>query len=165
MSVGISLDELLVWNNEVSEWWNGHLNANPKLLQIRCDIGGTRNVQEFVRHIWGAELRWSQRLAGLPVLAKEEMPAGPLDAIYALHTQAMEIFSELLNADDASWDEPYPVDLPHVFPEKHTVSRRKVALHMMLHGHRHWAQLATLTRAAGFSSRFGGDLLFSRALV
>jgi uncharacterized damage-inducible protein DinB len=114
-----------------------------------------------VRHIWGAELRWGQRLAGLPVTTKEEMPTGPLDAIFALHTQAVDIFRRLLTADDAHWSEPYTLDLMVIPPEKRTMSRRKIALHALLHGHRHWAQLATLVRTAGFNSKFGGDLLFS----
>lgn len=33
------------------------------------------------------------------------------------------------------------------------------------HSQRHWAQLATLVRDAGFPSDFKGDLLFSQALV
>lgn len=164
MSVGITLEELLEWNEEVSNWWKAHLDANPHLLELPCDIGGTKNVQELVRHIWGVELRWSQRLAGSPVMAKEEMPAGPLDAIFALHTQATDIFRGLLAADDASWSEFYTLDLPFISQEKRTMSRRKIALHALIHGHRHWAQLATLVRAAGFNSKFGGDLLFSEVL-
>ena len=164
MSAGITLDELLAWNEETSEWWRAHLDANPHLLELKCDIGGTKNVQEFVRHIWGVELRWSQRLAGQPVTAREEFPAGPLDALFALHTTAMETFRRLLAADEASWREPITLDLAFIPPEKRTMSRRKVALHALLHGHRHWAQLATLVRVAGFPSGFGGDLLFSRAL-
>ena len=33
-----------------------------------------------------------------------------------------------------------------------------------LHSQRHWAQLATLLRTAGFPSGFEGDLMFSQAL-
>ena len=165
MSTGISLEELLAWNEEIADWWKAHLDANPQLLELPCDIGGTKNVQEFVRHIWGVELRWSQRLADLPVTGREDIPAGPLDALFALHTQAMETFRELLAADPASWSETFTLDLANIPPEKRMISRRKVALHALLHGHRHWAQLATLVRTAGFSSGFGGDLLFSRALA
>jgi uncharacterized damage-inducible protein DinB len=155
---------LLGWTEESAGFWKSHLEANPALLELPCDIGGTANVQEFVRHIWGAELRWSQRLAGLPVTARESMPAGPLDALFALHTQAMRVFSGLLTAPGQTWDEPYVLDLPQVPPGKRTLSRRKVAGHMLLHGHRHWTQLATLLRISGFPSGFGGDLLFSSAL-
>lgn len=165
MSVGITLEELFAWNAEVSAWWKAHLNANPQLLVLPCDIGGTKNVQELVRHIWGVELRWGQRLAGLPVSAKEDMPAGPLDALFALHEQAMDLFRGLLAASEARWNEPYTLDIAVIPPDRRTVSRRKVAVHALTHGHRHWAQLATLVRSAGFSSGFGGDLLFSQALA
>lgn len=165
MSVGITLEELLTWNEEVATWWKAHMDANPHLLELPCDIGGTKNVQELLRHIWGAELRWGQRLASQPVTAKEVMPTGPLDALFALHTQAMEIFRGLLAADETSWSLPYTLDLAVIPPDRRTASRRKVAVHALTHGHRHWAQLATLVRSAGFSSGFGGDLLFSQAFA
>ena len=96
--------------------------------------------------------------------AKEDMPAGPVDALFALHAQAMQIFRELLKGGEASWGESMALDLPFLSPETRTFSRRKIAGHALLHGHRHWAQLATLLRTAGFPSGFGGDLLFSRSI-
>jgi hypothetical protein len=39
-----------------------------------------------------------------------------------------------------------------------------VAAHALFHSQRHWAQLATLVRAAGFPSGFFGDILISSAL-
>jgi uncharacterized damage-inducible protein DinB len=164
MSVGITLQELLVWNQESSSFWKTRLDANPHLLELPCGIGGTANVQEFVRHIWGVELRWNQRLAGLPVIDREEMPSGPLDALFDLHSQAVEIFRGLLAAPEESWDQLYVLDMDWLPPEARTVSRRKVGVHMLFHSQRHWAQLATLVRAAGFPSGFKGDLLFSQAL-
>jgi uncharacterized damage-inducible protein DinB len=164
MSVGITLQELLAWNRESSRFWKAHLDANPHLLALVCDIGGTANVQEFVRHIWGVELRWSQRLAGGPVTAKEDFPFGPLDALFALHNQADAIFRDLLSAPDESWEQTYVLDLDWVPQEQRSMSRRKVALHALFHSQRHWAQLATLVRSAGFPSEFKGDLLFSPVL-
>lgn len=164
MSVGISLEELLLWNRDSSDFWKAHLDANPALLALPCDIGGTANVQEFVRHIWGVELRWSQRLAGVAVTAKEAMPSGPLDALFALHRQAVEIFVEQLARPAHVWDEPLTLQFDASPGQTHTYSRRKIAAHALFHSQRHWAQLATLVRAAGFPSGFKGDLLFSSAL-
>ena len=160
----ISLEELFVWNQESSNFWKAHFDANPHLLELACGIGGTTNVQEFVRHIWGVELRWNQRLAGQPVTPREDFPAGPLDALFDLHRQATQIFAGLLTAPDDSWELPYILDMDWVPPEARTVSRRKVAVHALFHSQRHWAQLATLVRNAGFPSGFKGDLLFSLAL-
>jgi uncharacterized damage-inducible protein DinB len=164
MSVGITLDELLAWNQESSDFWKAHIDANPALLELPCGIGGTANVQQFVRHIWGAELVWSQRIAGLPVTDKEAWPAGPLDALFDLHLQAVKVFRALLDDPAISWDETMTLDYPWLPPESRRASRRKVLAHILFHSQRHWAQLATLVREAGFPSGFKGDLLISSAM-
>lgn len=164
MTVAVDLVELLAWNQESSNFWHGHLAANPGLLQLPCDIGGTKSVQEFVRHIWGVDLRWAQRLAGLPETPREEVPAGPLDTLFDLHQQAMQIFHKLLTDPSQDWDAGYTLNAPWLPQEFRTATRRKVFAHAIFHGQRHWAQLATLVRAAGFPSGFRGDLLFSASL-
>lgn len=164
MTPAITFEELLVWNHESAVFWKAHLDANPALLELPCGIGGTANVQEFVRHIWGVELRWGQRLAGLPVTGREEMPTGPLDALFGLHLQAEEILRAQLSTPTQSWDETLALDSPGLPLGSRTPSRRKVLGHTLFHSQRHWAQLATLVRAAGFPSEFKGDLLLSSAL-
>jgi uncharacterized damage-inducible protein DinB len=57
------------------------------------------------------------------------------------------------------------LDYPWLPPHARNFSRRKVMAHTLFHSQRHWAQLATLVRAAGFPSGFKGDLLLSSALV
>ncbi|MGD0095374.1 MAG: DinB family protein [Terracidiphilus sp.] len=165
MTPDITLAELLAWNDEASNIWKKHLDANPALLALPCDIGGTTNVQGFVSHIWGVELRWSQRLAGLQPMDKEKAPQGPLDVLFGFHTEAMENFRSLLKDGSQDWEETMTLDLPQFAPEKRIVSRRKVAAHALFHSQRHWAQLATLVRAAGFPSGFFGDILLSSALT
>lgn len=164
MSVGVTMNELLAWLDESSSYWKKHLEANPALLKLPCSIGNAGTVQGFVRHIWGVELRWSQRLAGLPVLSKEDVPCGPLEALYPMHQQAVEVFRGLLAAPEESWNEGFELEFPWSPGEKQTLSRRKVLAHALFHSQRHWAQLATLVREAGFPSKFGGDLLLSSAL-
>ncbi len=101
MTPAITLEELFTWNQESSNFWKAHLEANPALLALPCGIGGAATVQEFVRHIWGVELRWGQRIAGLPVSPNEEMPDGPLYAIFDLHNQAVEDLPQALLDDPA----------------------------------------------------------------
>jgi uncharacterized damage-inducible protein DinB len=158
---GISLAELLAWNDEAAHSWKHHLEANPALLEVACDIGNAGNVRGFVRHIWGAELRWANRLAGLE---NPQLATGPLDALFAMHIQASGVFRSLIDGPEAAWAEPYFLKLDWVPEDKRRMSRRKIALHALFHGHRHYAQLATLARTAGFPAQFGGDLLFSPAL-
>jgi uncharacterized damage-inducible protein DinB len=165
MTPAITLEELLTCNRESSRFCKAHLDANPALLALPCGIGGTANVQEFAGHIWGVELRWGQRIAGLPMLAKENVPKSPLDALFALHLQAVQVFRSLLDNPALNWEETMTLDYPWLPPESRTVSKRKALGHTLFHSQRHWAQLATLVRAAGFPSGFKGDLLLSSALL
>jgi len=165
MSAAITLNELLTWNEESSNFWKAHMEVNPALLELLCDIGGTKNVREFVRHIWGVELRWSRQIADLPQLAKEEMPEGPLEALFELHNQAAQLLRALLDDQAFLWEETTTLHSSWLPPEGLTVSRRKIAAHALTHSQRHWAQLATLVRLAGFPSGFRGDLLLSSALT
>jgi uncharacterized damage-inducible protein DinB len=164
MTPALTFEELLHWNDETSQWWKAHLDANPALLALPCGIGGATDVQALVRHIWAAELRWAHRLAAMPEFDHNTMPAGPLDVLYVTHIQASEILHKLLADPAEDWEAPYTLTAQWLPPEKRTHSRRKIMGHVLLHAQRHWAQLATLVRAAGFPSGFGGDLLFSRAL-
>jgi uncharacterized damage-inducible protein DinB len=164
MSLAISIEELLAWNDEASAFWKAHFEANPALLSLPCDIGGTTTVQEFVRHIWGVELRWAQRIAGQPPIPREEMPAGPLDALFEMHTSANSIVRKLLDDPAQDWNAIVALDHPWLPQDRRKASRRKLMAHMLFHSQRHWAQLATLVRAAGFPSGFYGDILFSAGM-
>lgn len=164
MSVGITLEELLAWNDEASNTWKNHFDANPSLLALPCDIGGTKNVQGFVRHIWSVELRWGQRLAQLPIMDREAAPAGPLYELFQLHRQAMEIFRNLLAAPPQEWSEVCALEMDWLPADLKKPTRRKVAAHTLFHSQRHWAQLATLVRQAGYPASFHGDLLLTSAL-
>jgi uncharacterized damage-inducible protein DinB len=164
MTPAVTLEELLLWNEESSNFWKAHLDASPALLELPCGIGGTANVQEFARHIWGVELRWAQRVAGLPSLAREDAPVGPLDALFDLHLKAVEILRGVIADPNQDWDATYTLDVDWIPAQIRTMTFRKMTAHALFHSQRHWAQLATLVRAAGYPSAFKGDLLFSSAL-
>lgn len=164
MSLAITIEEMLAWNDEASAWWKAHLEANPVLMELPCGIGGAPTVKAFVQHIWGVELRWAQRVASLPAMAREAMPAGPLDALYGLHLQAASIFRSQLADPGQDWNQTIALDIPSLPPQARAPTRRKAFAHALFHSQRHWAQLSTLVRAAGFASGFQGDLIFSQAL-
>ena len=163
-NVSVSMQELLAWNDETSHFWKAHLDANPALLQLPCGISGAATVQDFVRHIWGAELRWAQRLTGAPETPREALPLGPLDALFDLHVEAVGLFKGVLANPGEDWGALYTLDAAWLPTDKRSFTRRKAFAHAMFHGQRHWAQLASLVRQAGSPSGFRGDLLFSSSL-
>ncbi|HLY42602.1 MAG TPA: DinB family protein [Terracidiphilus sp.] len=164
MTVTISLEELLGWNEESAKFWHQHFAAHSELLALPCDIGGTKTVQEFVRHIWAVELRWAERISGKTETPREQIPEGPLDALFDLHRRGMTILRNLLEDPAKDWDATYTLNVSWLPPEFRTATYRKLCVHALFHSQRHWAQLATLVRAAGNPSGFHGDLLFSPSL-
>jgi uncharacterized damage-inducible protein DinB len=164
MSLAITLEELLSWCQQSAGFWKGHLDANPMILQLPCGIGGAVDVQAFVRHIWGVDLLWSQRILGVPETKRDAWPAGPLDALFDLHLEAVATFRALLDDPARDWNARFDLDRSGIPTELRYPTHRKALAHALLHSQRHWAQLATLVRAAGFPSGFKGDLLFSSTL-
>jgi uncharacterized damage-inducible protein DinB len=158
----ITFQELLGWSDEAALKWKSHLEVNPALLDVPCGINQAPNVQALVRHIWGAELRWSGRLTGLP---DPGLPEGPLDDLFAMHVTAMGLYRALLADRAARWDDTYELKVDWLPVEKRTPTRRKIAAHSLIHSQRHYAQLATLARMAGYPLASEGDLLFSAALL
>lgn len=163
MTAALTLTELLDWSDESSRHWFAFLAANPALQTAPCGIYKTESVLELVRHIVAVELRYSERLAGLPVTAYEAVPADRLETLAARHAEAVDRLRSIALDPAQNWDEELEFATLTVGTLRAT--RRKIFAHSLLHAVRHWAQLATLARAAGTPPSFGGDLMLSSALL
>jgi len=164
MTPAITLEELLTWSREAAMFWKAHFHANPALLELPCTIDDSGVVQELVRHIWMADLRWAQFVSGQPMTPRPELPKSPLSALFAMHEDAARIFQSLLDDPATNWNETFTLVYDWLPPGLRKASRRKLAAHALLHSQRHWAQLASLLRVEGFPSNYWGDLIFTRAL-
>ncbi len=164
MTAVLTLNELLLWNQESSDFWKGWLEAHTAVLELPCDIGRTQNVHEFIRHIWAVDLVWARRIAGLEDLDREKIPLGSIASLFDLHLEARKILRGILDDSAFNWETPLTLNAPWLAPELQHPTRRKALAHALTHAPRHWAQLATLVRTAGFPSNFKGDLIYSSAL-
>jgi uncharacterized damage-inducible protein DinB len=161
----ITIQELLDWNVEAACFWKAHLDANPALLDVPCEIAGSANVLGLMRHIWGAELIWSQRVAKLPQMSKNDWPDGPLNELFNLHLEAIKNYRSILSDPNVNWEEALHFDYPWLPPAARTPTPRKVLANVLFHSQRHYAQLATVVRLAGHPSGFTGDLIHSSSLL
>lgn len=163
MNTGITLEELLTDHEVATRKWMTWFASSPAALDVPCDIYNSGTVRGLLKHIFAVELRHSQRLLGLDVVAYEAIPVGSLDDLSAVHEQAMRNLRKFLSeANDATLHEI--ITLQTVSAGTLHASRRKLFVHILLHSMRHWAQLTTLLREAGFKTDWPKDFLFSEAI-
>ena len=160
----ISFLELLSINGHEAAKWQSWFEHQPSsLLDLPLDIAATKNVRELVRHIFGVELRNAQRLVGREIVQYDALPMDTVARLFGVGAEARSLYRDYLaTATDA--------DLATVleFPTRGGVvraSKRKVVLNGLLHGSRHWAQLATALRHAGHPTDWPHDLLFTDAIA
>ena len=161
MLTQISFAELLA-ANEAETWkWRKWFDQQPAaVLDVALSIAQTWNVREFLLHIFAVELRYAERLKGLPVTAYEALPAESVADLFGVGEKARAMYREYLaNVSDS--DLALVIEFPTRTAGVIRSSKRKIFLHAMLHGVRHWAQLATALREAGYTSSWGKDFLYS----
>jgi uncharacterized damage-inducible protein DinB len=152
--------ELLAWVEQTSQGWLRLVRAHPKALSIPCDIRETQSAGELLQHIVAVELRYAERLHGLPETPYQAIPFATADELYGTHDRAMKLLLELEDQGEEYWLE----SLTFVTRSGGTMraSRRNIFTHALLHSIRHYAQLATLVRQHGIAPDWPMDYLFLR---
>src|SRR5271169_4808173 len=130
----ISFAELLTANEGGTQKWRKWFDEQPAaVLNLPLSIALAKNVREFLVHIFAVELRYAERLKGLPITAYESLPTGSVADLFGIGDRAR-------------------------------ASKRKIVVHALLHSVRHWAQLATALREAGYPTNWGKDFLYSEVM-
>ena len=159
----LSPEELLGFCSEEHQRWHRWFQNNPQALDLPTDIARTTNVRELVLHIALVELRYSERMLNKEVTQYEGIPADNLDRLFGIAKEAEENFRAFCKAAaDSDWNEVL------TFPTRSagtlTASKRKMFVHALLHGMRHWAQLSTLLRQRGLTQEWQHDFLMSKVM-
>jgi uncharacterized damage-inducible protein DinB len=152
----LTATELLAWMEQTSDKWRVLIEAHPEILAMPCDVMGVSTVAELLQHIVAVELRYAERLAGLPATDYATIPFDSVEVIYATHAQAMQLYREQL-ASDVDWNERIGFATRSMGPAN--AMRKAVLFHALLHASRHYAQLATLVRQHGVKPDFQMDYL------
>jgi uncharacterized damage-inducible protein DinB len=153
----LTAEETLAWLEKTSTNWRALLEAHPEVLALPCDVMGVSTVGGLLQHIVAVELRYAERLAGLPATDYAAIPFDSVEAVYATHGLAMALFREQL-ATNVDWDEKIEFLTRSMGPMRS--SRKSILFHALLHGIRHYAQLATLVRQHGIAPGWPMDYLF-----
>lgn len=161
---GLSFGELLDYCAEETNHWRDFFKANPDALDKPCDIAGTKTVREVVLHIVIVQMRYAERLLNLPITEYESMAGKSGPELFLLgHKSFEDLRSFAVAANDPDWDGKL------TFPTRTggtlSASRRKIFIHALLHGVRHWAQLATFLRQQGYKQDWPHDFIFSNVIA
>lgn len=157
----LSYLELLAYTGEETRRWRDYFDQNPKALDVQ--VGGERtDVRGLVTHAFISEYRWGQVLIGEKPTPADSFKPQNLDEIWAIYATARKRMETWVAAAT-------PEELAQILTVKTSkgdipASKRKVLTHSMLHGVRHWAQIAMALRQACFVSDWSHDMMFSPAL-
>ena len=165
---GLSFGELLDYCAEESNHWRDFFKKHPDALDVPCDIAGTKTVREVVLHIVAVQMRYAERLLNMPITEYESLTARlaegkPGEELFALGRKSLEdLRSFAIAANDSDWDGT--LTFPTRSAGELTASRRKIFIHALLHGVRHWAQLSTHLRQKGYKQDWMHDFIASAVI-
>jgi uncharacterized damage-inducible protein DinB len=167
---GLSFGELLDYSAEESNHWRDFFKQHPEAMDLPCDIAQTKTVRELVLHIVVVQMRYAERLLNMPITEYESLVAQlsgakpgeekPGEELFALGRKSLEdLRSFAIAANDSDWDGT--LTFPTRSAGELTASRRKIFIHALLHGVRHWAQISTYLRQKDYKQDWQHDFIFS----
>jgi uncharacterized damage-inducible protein DinB len=159
MEDGVTFRELLAYTDAETERWYAWLREQPaEVLQVRVGDATRETVRELIGHIFAVELRYAQRLLDLPVSAYEDLDMGSLDALWGVHRDArhrLRAYLEGMLPGERTREMTFQTRKLGTL----SATAHKVVMHAFLHGIRHWAQIATALRQAGYPPQWEHDWL------
>ncbi|MDB4909125.1 MAG: DinB family protein [Gemmatimonadetes bacterium] len=160
-SAALTFRELADYTRAESERWHKWLASRPEsVLELPVGTGRTATVRGLVHHIIVVERRYIDRLRDEPVTTYEAIPSDSLDAMFASFADGRERLDAWL-ATATDEDLARRLEFVTISAGTLTGSARKIVSHLLLHGVRHWAQLATSLRQQGHATDWAHDLLLS----
>lgn len=159
---GLGFRELMAYTDGETERWFAWLRARgPEVLEVR--MSERDSVRDLIGHIVTVELRYAQRLLGRPVTGFDQVDTSTLDSLWRIHHAARTTLREYLGRAPAGERERMLVFETRSLGRLEATAH-KVTAHMLLHGIRHWAQIATVLRQAGHPQDWHHDWLMSEAV-
>jgi uncharacterized damage-inducible protein DinB len=153
----LTASEMLNWQEKTAQSWRTLIEKHPDILTMPCTIAGVTTAGELLQHIVAVELRYAERLAGLPATDYTAIPYDTAEAIYTTHDHAIQLFRQQLERNDVDWNERIDFTTRSMGPARS--ARKTVLFHALLHAARHYAQLATLVRENGVKPAWPMDYL------
>jgi uncharacterized damage-inducible protein DinB len=150
-------------DGEAERWREWFERAPAEALELPLGPGAEGTVRTLIKHIFAVELRYAQRLVGHPVTGYEQLADGSVEELWRIHRTAASLRDRFLR-------EASPEALDRVLvSETRKLGRIEarahvVVVHTLIHGIRHWAQIAAVLRQHGHGGLWEHDWLLSPAV-
>jgi uncharacterized damage-inducible protein DinB len=116
-----------------------------------------------VLHIVAVQMRYAERLLDQPITEYDSVSSKTSEELFSLSHKSLEdLRSFAVAANDPDWDGT--LTFPTRSAGELTASRRKIFIHALMHGLRHWAQLSTYLRQKGYKQDWPHDFIFSSVM-
>ena len=163
-NANVTFAELLANNeSDAAKWRKWFDEQSVSVLDVPLSIALAKNVREFLLHIFAVELRYAERLTGGPVTEYESLPTASIADLFGVSERARALYLRYLDTatnEDLAEIMEFPTRTAGIIRS----SKRKMFAHALLHSIRHWAQLATALREAGYPTNWGKDFLYTDAM-
>ena len=159
MSITAGLPELLSYSDHERAKWRAWLEADPSRLSLPVQDGGRfPTIGSLLDHTFLVERRHLARMEGATPPDSTGVPAGDVKGLFEYAELVRADFTRFVTTlDDATAGQRFTFTIP-TGPQ--TMTRRKLATHVVLHEIRHLAQVALAARAAGVAPPGDHDLFF-----
>jgi len=159
MSVTAGLPDLLVYSDHERGKWRAWIEAEPSRLDLPFQAGGRfPTVWSLFDHVFLVERRHLSRMEGATPPESTGVAAGDVAALFEYAELVRADFRRFVTEfDDATAAQTFTFSIPS---GTHTMTRRKLATHVVLHEVRHLAQIALAARLAGVAPPGEHDLFF-----
>jgi uncharacterized damage-inducible protein DinB len=159
MSVNVTLETLLDYSDHERRKWFDWLSADPSRLQIPVQPGDEfPTAAHLLDHVLLVERCHLARLEGGTPPEATGIPHADLEALAEYAALVRGDFRRCLaDLDEAEAGAEIVVELPD---GDLTMTRRTLAMHVVVHEIRHLAQLALAARLAGHAPPGNHDLLY-----
>jgi len=113
-----------------------------------------------VLHIFGVELRYTQRLLDQEAIRWEDLAQTSIEDVFELGDNARaQLVQFLTTAPESELDSVLTFET--LTAGTITASKHKIASNVFLHDIRHWGQIATVLRQHGYTDQWPHDMLLS----
>lgn len=147
----VSLNDLLDYTEWQRTKWQATLQRQgSELLMVRTGRHGDGRfdtIAHVIRHIFSAERRYVERLAGRALSDTTAIALDDADTLFAFGRESRQELRRLIDTFPSDkWDVLMEFTLMNSLLR---ATPRKIVVHAVLHEIRHWAQVATLLRLQG----------------